>query len=436
MVEQTKYTGVRTTLGVEERRRDLTDQEPSASSCRTTCRRQAILVVGMHRSGTSALTGVLVSLGAATPRTPIKPNASNPKGFWESEVLMRFHDRLLASSGSHWADWRRFNPDWAALPAISDFADELRGLIKQEFGNARQFVIKDPRICRLLPFWLDQLQDLDIEPRVVLSLRNPLEVAKSLEARDGISPRTSLLLWLRHMLDAEAETRHLPRSVVGYGELITDWRGVVDRLTRELGFNWVRRSAKVEREIDAFLTSGLRHHQVTDYQLAECRDVFEWVKTAYTILGWTTFGKADSAAWVRLDEIRHVFDDGSAVFGPLLYETSEAARVQLDKRTRELKAELAAHADKVNVLSAKLASQKAHTGYLETQLSECAAKSQTLSRQLKAQEAHARAHAKELAKLKGDCNRLKQSTSWRITAPLRLLKRSLRWMGRAIRGVR
>ena len=74
--------------------------------------RQALVVLGMHRSGTSALTGVLERLGAGGPENKLPPNEFNVKGYGESRVFMRLHDRLLESAGSSWDDWSQFNPGW------------------------------------------------------------------------------------------------------------------------------------------------------------------------------------------------------------------------------------------------------------------------------------------------------------------------------------
>src|SRR5690242_4462892 len=75
--------------------------------------RVSILVLGTHRSGTSALAGTLGRLGAVMPRTLMPATADNSRGYWESLPIVRFNDRLLYSGGSGWWDWTQFNPNWA-----------------------------------------------------------------------------------------------------------------------------------------------------------------------------------------------------------------------------------------------------------------------------------------------------------------------------------
>jgi hypothetical protein len=76
------------------------------------CFNKAVVVVlGMHRSGTSSAAGTFIRLGAAAPRHLIAPNPGNERGFWESRVIVDLNDAILAAVGSDWRDWRRFNPE-------------------------------------------------------------------------------------------------------------------------------------------------------------------------------------------------------------------------------------------------------------------------------------------------------------------------------------
>src|SRR5690349_10750018 len=80
-------------------------QAPTQAAGRT-----ALLVLGMHRSGTSATAGLLVRMGAQSPASLMRPNADNPRGFWESEAFWGFHERLLHAAGDRWDSWTRFHP--------------------------------------------------------------------------------------------------------------------------------------------------------------------------------------------------------------------------------------------------------------------------------------------------------------------------------------
>ena len=93
-------------------------------------------------------------------------------------------------------------------------------------------------MCRFVPFWLRILQSAGIDPVGILVFRNPADVASSLAERDGLLPQFSLLMWLRHMLDAERFTRMIPRAVVEYRDLLSDWR-------REVSPNWCEYRGRV-----------------------------------------------------------------------------------------------------------------------------------------------------------------------------------------------
>ena len=177
---------------------------------------RAIMVLGMHRSGTSALTRIFNLLGADLPKNLMPAHESNPTGHWESNDLVVIHERLLESAGSNWHDWRKFNPEWLTSPPARQFAQEVLAVLRKDFAASPLFAIKDPRICRFWPFWRDVLQEFGATPLVAMPVRNPLEIAASLKRRDGFLATNSLLLWLRHVLDAENDTRGLPRAIVSY----------------------------------------------------------------------------------------------------------------------------------------------------------------------------------------------------------------------------
>ena len=310
---------------------------PSEGRSNREANRQAVLVLGMHRSGTSAVAGVISRLGAPLPTTQIAADDRNPKGYSESSAVADFNDRLLASGGSSWRDWQPFDPHWIRSPFAEPFAAEFPSLIANEFGDARLFVVEDPRICRILPFWLHQLERLEIVPEVVLTVRNPLEVAASLEKRDNFSARVSLLLWLRYLLEAEAGTRGLRRAWVHYDDLLRDWRGTIDRLSQTLGVGWSNQASAVDREIDDFLSRELHHHDTSLEQLFLRPGVSVWVKTAYKELGdRDRLYENEVAALEALDEVRLNFDAACDAFRPLVATELRRAIADLERLSNEL----------------------------------------------------------------------------------------------------
>ena len=299
--------------------------------------RKAVLVLGMHRSGTSALTGTLVRLGAVGPRTLIGPDAHNAAGYWESVSFNRFHERVLRSAGSSWDAWTGISPTSIDSAEAAHFGNEFRGLLEQEFGNAPLFVVKDPRICRFVPFWLRSLQALAIEPVAVLTVRPPTEVALSLAARNRLEREQSLLIWLRHMLDAEGETRTIKRSVVRYRDLLEDWKPVVDRITEDTGIEWPRRWEVPDAEIADFLKPELCHHSSRPESVGVDAPLSEWVTRtceAFDLL-LQPHGERKTEACEALDDVRRQLESGGfAVRRAVRAGGARAARTFFRARAR------------------------------------------------------------------------------------------------------
>ncbi|MDN5923369.1 MAG: hypothetical protein L0H70_00035 [Xanthomonadales bacterium] len=218
----------------------------------------AILIAGMHRSGTSALARVINLLGAdiGTELTPAAPG--NPRGYWEEKAIVELNDECLVALGSAWDDPTPLPKDWLDAPWMASWRSRLAAHLRQRQGEPL-IVVKDPRLCRLLPAWMPVLAELEISPHVVVAIRNPCEVAMSLARRDGMDPSRSHLLWLSYMLDAERDSRGFSRVFTTFSDLLTDWRRVAQRLHTQLGVDWPATPAENTEKIEAFLDRGLRH---------------------------------------------------------------------------------------------------------------------------------------------------------------------------------
>lgn len=220
----------------------------------------AIIVLGMHRSGTSALTGVLGILGA-NPGPSLLPAIKevNPKGFWEHAEIVATHERLLTAMEMSWDDDRPLPENWWQRSEIARYSEELLAILQRDFTNCPLWVLKDPRLCRLLPMWRKILQELEVRAHFILCLRHPAEVAMSLRRRDGLDAVRGNLLWLRHLLDSERETRGLSRVMVSYPELLKDWRALMHRIADATGILF-HKDEVAAAKVNEFLEPALRHH--------------------------------------------------------------------------------------------------------------------------------------------------------------------------------
>jgi hypothetical protein len=294
----------------------------------------AVLVLGMHRSGTSSVAGALVRLGGDAPLHMVPPQPDNERGYWESSVIVDLNSEVLAAGDSDWLDWRKF--DCSRIREL--FADGLRAHAKAtllaEFANAEIPVIKDPRMCRLLRFWAPVFVAAGWSARAVLPLRSPLEVAWSLERRDGIDPSLGCLLWLRHILDAEAETRCMARAILDWSGFLGDPRAVLGRVIDLIGLNWPRWSEDGLAAVEGFLSDDLRHCRADVDQLRVHPAISDLGRAVYDEMLRLADDPLNTQPLSRLDALRADFETAVAVFDPAMrhFERGLAqARRQLER---------------------------------------------------------------------------------------------------------
>ena len=229
--------------------------------------RTALVVLGMHRSGTSALAGVLHICGAHLPDKLKPPKIGvNPKGFFEPEAVLDLNVRLMRQLGGDWC-----HVDFA-VPAEGAVADEFvadaSATIAAEYEDRPLIAIKDPRICMLAPLWRRALVEAGYRPAFVVPIRNPLEVAQSLHARGDMSIDEGLALWRAYMQRVvEFADVHGDVLFVRYTELLDDWERVVGRIARRLD---VPLDRSRDEDIRRFLEKDLRNQSADDEALANC----------------------------------------------------------------------------------------------------------------------------------------------------------------------
>lgn len=294
-------------------------------------RRVAVVVLGMHRSGTSALTRVISLLGAKLPNDLLGANPTNPAGHWEPQRLVSLHDAMLAEAGSRWDDWRAFDLSLLGSERARHYVAEMRRILTDDFSGADLIVLKEPRISRFAPIYDGILSDLGYDVRYVLTLRNPLAVMTSLGKRDGFLESYTGLVWLRHELDAESATRGKRRVMISYEGLLDDWRSGIETIRSGLDLTWPVPEEEAEEDISANLSRDLQHSAPTEAELIGDPQVQDWVKAAYLALVQLHADAGDTSAMGTLDAIKAEFDRASAAFGAAFYP---------ELRRRETKAEI------------------------------------------------------------------------------------------------
>lgn len=222
---------------------------------------RCILVLGMHRSGTSALTRCMNLVGTDLGSNLLVPGQANAKGFWEHADAVRINDALLSDFGLAWWSLDPLPAGWLDSEAAQRAVEDIRVLVRRDFQDVPLWGLKDPRLCRLAPLWVRALRELGIAVYAVLMTRPPLEVARSLTRAHGMSEATGVLSWLQHLGDAVQATERLPRALIGYDHLLADPMATLERVGRDLDLAWPIAPASREQAMRAFLQADMRHHR-------------------------------------------------------------------------------------------------------------------------------------------------------------------------------
>ena len=323
-------------------------------------KRQVIMILGMHRSGTSALAGLIMRLGVDSPKKMLGPSPNNSLGHFEPLDLYKIQDRLLESAGSNWKDFRPFSEAWLDSDAAGLFQVELTAFMDENYASSPLFFLKDPRICRLMGLWTRILDAQKMTPLYLLTHRNPVEVAKSLAKRDGLDVEYSYLLWLRHVLDAEISTRGARRSFTSYARIMDDWPAEVEKISVDLGIAWPRYDASNFSDIEGMIRPDLKIF--SDTRLIRSAVFPKSLKDTLAVLDhWAAHGEQPSD-YAFLDRIRREFDDSVPLFYPAVqmdHGTLTAERDAARTATEAAQAETGARADELAQMTAARDAAKA-----------------------------------------------------------------------------
>jgi len=254
------------TLATEWRGRRFATTRHDEQLAATQGDKVALVVLGMYRSGTSAVARALNLCGAFLPDRVVAARLGiNPKGFWETEAVTDLDARFLEHLG---ADWNRVDFELPTHgPLTDEFVLNVREVLQQEHGAAPLILIKDPRICVLAPLWDRALREGGYRPVYVVVVRHPAEVAGSMETQGDMPLARGLALWHTYMRRAEAFVAEggVDAVHIRYTELLEDWRRVVGRVARRLSI--ALDIDKRADEVDRFLEAGMRTHHADDARL-------------------------------------------------------------------------------------------------------------------------------------------------------------------------
>ncbi len=244
---------------------------------------RAIVVLGMHRSGTSAIARGTAALGVDLGNDFLDAQPENPTGYWEDRDIVELNERVLKLLGLAWDALAPIDPNRFGGWRMWRLRREARRALARRFTAKPLWGFKDPRTVRLLPFWLRVLRESRVKDAYLLAIRNPASVAASLHARQEMDVETARRLWLVNVAPFLDELEAKPFAVVDYDLLMRDPRGQLDRLARKLAIT-AYDSHEVERFAGEFLDATLRHSVFTLDDIETSSKAGRLTREAYGLL--------------------------------------------------------------------------------------------------------------------------------------------------------
>jgi len=383
--------------------------------------KRAVIILGMHRSGTSAVAGALRCMGVnfGEHLMPAKAGA-NDKGYFEHVGVVDLHERLLSALESGWDDLRLLPHEWWKQDVVSPFRRELLEMLREDFGTSRLWGIKDPRMCRLMPLWYSVLDELEVSPLCVLVFRHPEEVAMSLQRRDEMETSGGYLLWMNHVLEAEAASRGRMRAFVRYEDMLKDSHQIMRTVSGRLGIVWPVSPQEGDGLLDALISPALHHcHTQKGNMSGAIRDIYD------ILLRASMNGDLSSIDQDRLDYIREGLMSASEAMMPALAETSRL--MVSGRRAREEVGrlnEVEHHLREVIAGRERQAHNlQLHCNEFERVVQHRDATIEALKQDVSSGDAAIEALKQDVSSHAATIEELVNSTSWRLTLPVRFIGR-------------
>ena len=286
----------------------MDDVCPAPARIKYDAPRPIVIVLGMHRSGTSLTSNMLAALGIDMADRSF-PSPFNPRGHWERPRINDLHDMILLGFGRGWEQVTHPRPlpdQWWKKPRVRQLRSHIIEYLIPKLQTSPLIGIKDPRLSRLLPLWREIFAALSLAPIFVFCVRDAIQVSRSLMVRDAMPKIFGLHRWLVYNADIALALENDPVCVLPYEEWFSDPQSTVQRLINSLP-TAPASSSQARNVIDASLRHDDPHIAITP---ALCQNFYDAICRA------TTTGKLDDNA----KSIARMITDHEAIIGPMLTE--------------------------------------------------------------------------------------------------------------------
>jgi hypothetical protein len=221
------------------------------------------IVLGMARSGTSAITRGLNALGVSLGEKLTPPNDKwNPKGFWENrDIVYNIHGKIFSELNFPIYNIQKLDRTLQLSTQLNSIRKSAIELLKQHFLTAESWGFKDPSTIKLLPFWQSIFHELKVNDHYIIALRNPLSVARSYHSLTGLDIEMGLLLWLNYLIEAVDETHEKKRIITNYELLLQNPKKELTRIQSTLHISSPS-SNELDHYSNQFLDKKLNHFEL------------------------------------------------------------------------------------------------------------------------------------------------------------------------------
>jgi len=216
--------------------------------------KKAIVVVGMHRSGTSAVSGLLDELGVFMGKNLFAPQENvNEKGFFENAKVVDINDLLFDALLGSWDDPFSYDFELKYSDAYREFELTTKKFLSNEYASYELWGMKDPRTSLHLPFWDKMITNGNTLPCYLMMLRNPLEVVASIVKRDGFSKKKALILWINYTLSTYLFCASKSLYILNFDSLLASPEKVMTGICEKFNIDMPQKEL-------TFIEAKLRNH--------------------------------------------------------------------------------------------------------------------------------------------------------------------------------
>jgi GT2 family glycosyltransferase len=301
-----------------------------------------VVVLGMHRSGTSALAKALELFGVDLGNNLMAPQKDNPKGFFEDKQLVEINDRIFEKACSHWSSIQFLDPKFLSGPELSEERMSAGNWLNMKVAGGNHVGLKDPRLCRTLSFWEPLFTERRLRVGYIFSHRDPTQIGASLQKRNGFGLSYGVDLWAAYAADALFHIQGKSWIAVGFPQLLEEPRRELARIADFLETPWNPDREAVKEYEKEYLDTALWHHRTAE-RIPQQENCYQELSNALSILCVKKNNEAEKQAhdaaqvvFERAGKISNVLSENNRIlFHQFAKQEKELEKIRklLDERT-------------------------------------------------------------------------------------------------------